>query len=559
MNQRLKEMVSSVLLASMLSIAGLAQAGGIRTVALSGQQAPGLPSGVSYDSIDNLWYVLNDAGQTAFLATYADSSSNVIGAGLWAGTSGSLALVAGSSVQAPGTPSGVTFNGFGKIGIDQFGRAALSAALAGPGVDTNNETNSQGIWAPSTSGLALAARAGNQAAGLPSGVIYGAGSPDPFSLVTNKPGQVAFYSYLNFNYTYQEQGLWSGAAGSLRLVARTGNQIPDSTSHAPGTPSGVNFSTFTSPVLNDAGETAFVGGLTGTGISYNVNDVGIWSEGSGSLALVARAGNHAPGTASGVNYGSGFFPPALNNAGHIAFAAILTGSGVDNTNFTGLWSGDSTGPALVARGGSQAPGTPSGVKFRDFYTSQPVLNNADQIAVWTFLTGAGVDSTNDEGIWLENSGALALMARSGSHAPGTPSGVNYEYLTQPDINDAGQIAFAASLTGSGVNSTNDSGIWVTDTAGVLELIAREGDLLEVAPGDFRTIASLSLNGLLTGNSDGRGSDFNNAGQLAFWASFTDGSEGIFVSNAVATPEPAALALLSIVLPALFRRYSRTRK
>jgi hypothetical protein len=40
----------------------------------------------------------------------------------------------------------------------------------------------------------------------------------------------------------------------------------------------------------------------------------------------------------------------------------------------------------------------------------------------------------------------------------------------------------------------------------------------------------------TGNSDGRPSGFNNFGQVAFGARFDDGSQGIFVSNAVARPQ-----------------------
>ncbi len=73
----------------------------------------------------------------------------------------------------------------------------------------------------------------------------------------------------------------------------------------------------------------------------------------------------------------------------------------------------------------------------------------------------------------------------------------------------------------------------------MQLIARTSDLLELAPGDFRTISFLGfVSG--TGNSDGRPSGFNNLGQLAFLASFTDGSSGIFVSNLVAVPEPSAL-------------------
>jgi hypothetical protein len=124
-----------------------------------------------------------------------------------------------------------------------------------------------------------------------------------------------------------------------------------------------------------------------------------------------------------------------------------------------------------------------------------------------------------------------------------------------ELNDAGQIAFQAKLT-DGTNSFG-IGIWATDRAGVLQLIARTGDLLEVAPGDFRTIGGL-LFGLYepTGNSDGRGSGFNNLGQLAFWSSFTDGSSGIFVSNAVAVPEPSTILLLLSVACALAASRSR---
>jgi len=112
-----------------------------------------------------------------------------------------------------------------------------------------------------------------------------------------------------------------------------------------------------------------------------------------------------------------------------------------------------------------------------------------------------------------------------------------------EVNDP-QMICSADLTGSGVDSTNNLGLWATDTNGLVELIAREGDLIQIAPGDFRTIKDLSL------------SDFNNMGELAFLANFTDGSEGIFVSNAVATPEPGGLALLGLAVPVLLRRRER---
>ena len=47
--------------------------------------------------------------------------------------------------------------------------------------------------------------------------------------------------------------------------------------------------------------------------------------------------------------------------------------------------------------------------------------------------------------------------------------------------------------------------------------------------------------------DGRRSGFNDRGQLAFWAQFTDGTEGVFVTNLVAVPEPSGCYLLALGL------------
>jgi hypothetical protein len=165
------------------------------------------------------------------------------------------------------------------------------------------------------------------------------------------------------------------------------------------------------------------------------------------------------------------------------------------------------------------------VSFYSFGSYDPVLNDAGQVAFPATL------SDNGRGIWSNASGSLAPVVIAGDHAPGMPAGVNLAITGNLHVlNSAGQFADRFYI-GNG-----KYGIWATDHNGVLQYIACEGELLEVAPGDFRTIETLhfSYAGLdETGNAEGRASPFNNRGQVAFSAKFTDGTVGVFVSNAVA--------------------------
>ncbi len=76
--------------------------------------------------------------------------------------------------------------------------------------------------------------------------------------------------------------IWVHRSGSLNLVAREGTQ-------APGRPAGVNFAFLSGPLINDAGQTAFSSLLEGPGVD-ETNRFAVWSEGLGSVALVARLG-----------------------------------------------------------------------------------------------------------------------------------------------------------------------------------------------------------------------------------------------------------------------------
>jgi hypothetical protein len=99
--------------------------------------------------------------------------------------------------------------------------------------------------------------------------------------------------------------------------------------------------------------------------------------------------------------------------------------------------------------------------------------------------------------------------------------------TRPVINSAGQIAFSAPVDG-----TDLDWIWATTKDGELKLIARRGDIVEVGPGDSRTVL-VAFVGQDGRNGDGRPTYFNDLGQLVFSVFFSDVSQGILVSNAVA--------------------------
>ena len=204
---------------------------------------------------------------------------------------------------------------------------------------------------------------------------------------------------------------------------------------------------------------------------------------------------------------------------------------------------------LVAREGDVAPDVADGARFANFFAtgSRIGLNSAGTLAFFNKLVGAGVDTTNDGAIWLGLPNALQLIAREADPAPGLPQGVSFDTLTDPKLSAAGQVAFRATVIGTGVTTDNDTGIWVMNPGGTLDLLAREGDLFDVDDGpgtDLRTIAFLSF------PSNGVGETLDPLNRVAFQASFTDGSSGIFVAS---VPEPAGIVAVSGAALCLRRR------
>jgi hypothetical protein len=337
----------------------------------------------------------------------------------------------------------------------------------------------------------------------------------------------------------------------LQLVAREGTQ-------APGAEAGVVFLNIGGHTLNHLGGITFDSDLAGPGVTV-ANDRGVWRQLTGeALALSVRDGASLSGIYAGhvVQAPINVFPQ-INDAGQVAQVEYV--GGVGSVLFVQNAHDNDVIPVIGA--GDAAPGFPSGVHFSGF--GRPALNGVGRVAFDGELQGPDINSNNFVGVWKQEAdGSVRLVAREGDHAPGTPPNVRFDVGSGNNggfnwivLNGRGQVAFQAFLAGPGIGNPH-SGIWAEDVLGELHLIARMGDLLEVAPNDFRTIVAMDLFGTFTGgfgNESGYSSGFNERGQVAFSASFTDGTSGIFVSDLVAVPEPSAFFLLSIGSASLLRR------
>ena len=479
-----------------------------RAVALTGQPAPGTLSGtvfVDFEGLPDNGPAINNRGQTAFRATVHSGvadSTDLNERGIWSEGSGALDLVLLG--QNPLYPI-----------LNDSGNTAFYA--------------SERILITQNDSLNTVATAGSQAADVPVGTMY-------FNLSNpgiNNRGEVIFRAFLQPN---SDGGIWAGTPNALNLIARQGDQ-------AAGVEHGRYQYFLFNPSINDAGHIAFLASLYGTS-NVPSDDSGIWTGQSGMLRLVAREGSNAPDTPVGSVFDR-LNSPALGDQGQVAYLGFLREGGGDVVadNSQGIWMDRDGVPSLIARAGDFAPGASDGAVFRSF--NDPVLGGNENIAFRGFLREGvgGVITENRMGIWSGDGDNLKLIARSQEAAPGTQGVFNFMDLDSLNINDRGQVAFLGGLLiGEGITENDNLGIWAEDATGVLQLVVRTGSELEVAPNVFRFVTGLDL----LGAAAKIGSGFNDLGQIAFIANFSDGSSGIFVSNRVAVPEPDS-SLLVIVL------------
>jgi hypothetical protein len=329
-------------------------------------------------------------------------------------------------------------------------------------------------------------------------------------------------------------GLWSGVPGNLQLIAMDNQPAPNSLGMIVAVGA---------PVINHSGSVAFKSTIlpaVGDGL------VGIMQNVAGTLNVVAKTGDVAPGVGAGA-FTNDFGNPAINNVGNIVFRGSTTRS-TFGSNDQGLWVRRNGTLQKVAMTGDVAPGTTQ--QFRnDFGTA--IVNAQGRTAFIASLNGS-----NPQGLWSEGrTGSLQLIAQNGQQAPGLPAGYTFAAFRDPTLNSSGRVAFMAQIIPD--CCANTWGIWAQDANFNLQLIALAGSPV-VGSGISQSITIGELKFLSgTGNEDGRPSDFNDLGQVAFQAGFTSGTfHAGFISNLVTVPEPTMITLVGVLCLILSTRRLR---
>jgi hypothetical protein len=529
-----------IAIAASLALAATSQAdppmNELTVLAKSGQLSSNVPGAmlgrISAPSI-------NDAGQVTFLGTVKTTLMSAIDApAVW--RTSNLAppmLLAEAGASAPGS-SGRKYESFDEgLAINDDGDVVFSAVLAGhEWVDSR-----RGIWRTRHNEEAsLIAIAGASAPGR---------SAAMFEQLTHvvgvdSTGKVAFGAVLAElgGASYSGESLWIADEEMLRLVVKA--QQP-----APGFTGNVRLNVLATAAYSPAGVLTFFAPLEGDGIDAS-NSVAMWSSQGAEPTLIFREGvNRFQG------YGADADVLGLSVLGMTTDGAVFGSSAIDvgtgGSNFYFMRRPDRTEIEIFALTGDNAPET-LGATFDGGF--RYAMNDDGVVAFQSFLRTEDYTLTGTGGVWVYRDSSVELVGGAHLPLPGTGD-QRFLNLGEVAINNAGQVVFSASVSDDGLHAPmSSSGIWGQDHAGILRLIAQTGSVIDIDSGpgiDFRTIATLVM------SPDG----FNDRGEIAFSARFTDGSYAALLSNVLAVPEPATawlVALSSFLFPSFRRRSRRTR-
>ncbi len=350
----------------------------------------------------NFWQfhppLLNEVGHVVFVAR-TESGPFVTDYGIWTTTSGSLTLAAREGMLAPGA-AGATYGDLDpqtfSLYLNNNAHIAFDATLAGTGVTA---TDDHAIFSDNFGSIALLAREGGQVPGRPAGVVH-ADDGAFLEFGFNDPGDVVFVTRLSgpgITSTVNDSAIFHAGTATESLVHQASESVPGVAAPA------ISRILFSDMRIDFAGQTLFLASFREP--PSNIIRIGVFAGSfTAGIRLIAADGEPAIGTATTFATQGAFSNLTMSDSGRIAFEARLAdGSRAIYTDLSGSLQ-------LLVRTGDPAPGAPPGSTFNFF--QRPTLNNSSRIAIPAAVTIPGSAAANGVWIG-DASGTLHQIIRVG--------------------------------------------------------------------------------------------------------------------------------------------------
>ena len=504
-------------------------------VAERGDPAPGAPAGATFGKFgidaDQLGFInttpsIDRDGVVGFF-THLDGIGggptifDGIPGGLFRGVPGDVDKIAVDGDPANGTSDAFTgFPGIGGVAPSlTSGAATFSATVPHP----SGVGELFGVWSDRNGFIELVAIQGLAAPGT--GSLFKV----PGFLATDAAVIVA----AEYNGGLADEGLWRFDANGLAPIVVNDQAAPGLPGVSFGDDSGnAGFPTVTRFGVSRHGHVAFASHMDGAGVNGN-NDEAIWVDVGAGPTLFLREGDPAfaieLGLGSRFGNSTGFksiqdvsqTPVTLASNGALLFGAEVFDPAVGAYN--AVWTDRSGLLELIALGtlgggnspdGTPPPGYPAGRRFLAFGDGR--INNAGHLVIRGVVDDPQNIFHSFSGIWWDRDGTLELVAGDDTPVPAMP-GFTFQDLGGFDLSESGWVVFTSTVSGPGVDASNDGALFLVDPTGEHHVLMREGDVVDLAGdgSDLRTIAAFFT-----------GAQLSDDLSVALEMEFTDGSEAI---------------------------------
>lgn len=377
------------------------EGGALRAVVRSGLAAPG---GGRFDRFDvagqPVLAPVNARGQVAFYATVLHAPTRE---GIFLADGGHVTTLAGFG---DGLPGGGTLAGFGEhplAALNQAGHAAFTAHIAGGRA-------TEGIFLAGADGLRVIALAGDDAPGVPTGVLVEFDAP-----ALNDSDELAFVAGVRRGRDLLDVlYFWNGRR--LQRIVAEGDRLL----RIGGTMQKIG-----APALNNSGVVAFPAAiLRGPALG------GIFTAGARDLRLLVAAGDRTSSGAMVLRFSERV---AIDGEGAVAFGAYI---GTQGQSREAVLRTGSEGLAEIAVEGAPAPG---GGRYAGF-SPWPTMASDGLTAFIAGLDGG----PGPFAAFLANSGAVERVATMGARLPEGEVIGRFALNAVPAVGPGGALTFATA-------------------------------------------------------------------------------------------------------------------